>query len=352
MNLIADAVQAACAALSIRSLPGTMPDTFTTRAKRAVRAFPLAVALTAGSLGMVWPAHDVQAALVSAVQYSYSPQPGFVTFFLTAFPDEIDILDSGHFAGWTRGWTEFKVNDSPGPGLVPVCRFYSAAFAPKVSHFYTAFADECAGLKANPDWIYEGDVFYVELPDANGGCPAGQMPIYRTYNGGLGGAPAHLFTPYQQDGSIAYGPMGVPEGPNGVAFCAPVSLDLAQQRTQQMSAGTWQFSYENGGAAETWTLRFGNAVLDYAPQLPPQFEPELPYTAPNVGGTFPRGATAGWDPIASKIDVILARASEGSPGIILQFDFDGVNATSGCAFFVETLVDPRGACHPLTILRM
>ena len=54
-----------------------------------------------------------------------------------------------------------------------VCRFFSTSFAPKSSHFYTPFADECATVNANPDWQFEAIAFYVELPKFNGNCLPG-----------------------------------------------------------------------------------------------------------------------------------------------------------------------------------
>jgi hypothetical protein len=75
-----------------------------------------------------------------------------------------------------------------------VCRFFSDAFAPKSSHFYTSFTAECATVKQNLDWSFEGEVFFVALPDGGGACGAGTQPVYRIYNRSLGGAPNHRFT--------------------------------------------------------------------------------------------------------------------------------------------------------------
>jgi len=67
------------------------------------------------------------------------------------------------------------------------------AFAPKSSHFYTADAIECAGLKQNPSWQYEKIAFHARVPVA-GACAAGTVPVYRMYNDGQTGAPNHRFT--------------------------------------------------------------------------------------------------------------------------------------------------------------
>ena len=42
-----------------------------------------------------------------------------------------------------------------------VCRFFSAAFAPKSSHFYTNMPYECDLAKTYPAWTFEGEVFNI-----------------------------------------------------------------------------------------------------------------------------------------------------------------------------------------------
>jgi len=144
--------------------------------------------LCAGSLPSI-----AEAALVKLVEYVGDH------VFLTAHPGEIAALDSGLITGWTRTGLELWVHDAPGPGLVPVCRFYSTRFAPHSQHFLTAFAAECEAVKANADWIDEGIAFHVQLPETlvDGAlCPAETHPIYRWYNGGRGGVPRHALSPY------------------------------------------------------------------------------------------------------------------------------------------------------------
>jgi len=150
--------------------------------------------------------------------------PTFSHYFITANPVEIANLKSGIPPGWVPTGQQFNVFVSSGAGLAAVCRFFSgASFAPKSSHFYTADAAECTALQApGSKWTYEGVVFYAALPDGNGGCPAGQIPVYRLYNNGMGGAPNHRFTTSQvtQLQMIAEG--YVREGPAGVGWCSPV----------------------------------------------------------------------------------------------------------------------------------
>jgi Repeat of unknown function (DUF5648) len=127
-----------------------------------------------------------------AVEY-YNAEWGF--YFLTAFPEEIDALDNGAFDGaWQRTGQTFTVWPQPIVGSVATCRFFSAFFAPRSTHFYTPFVSECSGLKNNPAWSYEGIAFYVQLANASGICPPGTIALYRLYNNGMGGAPNHRYT--------------------------------------------------------------------------------------------------------------------------------------------------------------
>lgn len=115
-------------------------------------------------------------------------------YFITADAPEIASLAAGIPAGWTRTGYAFSVDDGPTAGALPVCRFFSAAFAPKSSHFYTPYAEECQGLKAGSVWTYESIAFHLALPEAGGTCPGGRTAIYRLYNNGVSGAPNHRYT--------------------------------------------------------------------------------------------------------------------------------------------------------------
>ena len=109
-------------------------------------------------------------ASANAVEYYHAQ---FDHYFFTAIPDEIAKLDSGYFAGWSRTGRSFGVWSYDVGGTAPVCRFFSTSFAPKSSHFYTPFPSECAIVKGNPDWQYEGIVAYVDLPFGDGSCATG-----------------------------------------------------------------------------------------------------------------------------------------------------------------------------------
>lgn len=147
---------------------------------------------------------------------------GFDHYFITGIAAEISNLDTGKTPGWVRTGRQFTAYATAGTNTVPVCRFFSTAFAPKSSHFYTPFASECATVKANPKWTFEGEVFQVVLPDATGTCPSGRIPVYRLYNNGQGAAPNHRYTTDLGVRSQMLAQGWVPEGLGdiGVIMCA------------------------------------------------------------------------------------------------------------------------------------
>jgi hypothetical protein len=131
------------------------------------------------------------ASALTVVEYVHA---GVGHYFATAAADEISKLDAGVFSGWSRTGESFRAHAAGTPGNANVCRFLSTAFAGKASHFLTPVADECAAVNANPDWLFEGEVLSMALPDDAGDCPAGTKPLYRLYNEGQGGAPNHRYT--------------------------------------------------------------------------------------------------------------------------------------------------------------
>ena len=131
-----------------------------------------------------------------AVEYYYA---AWNFYFMTAFSEEIAALDGGAFGGlWQRTGEMFKVWPEASGSSYATCRFFSTAFAPKSSHFYTPFPTECALVQMDPAlhaaWEFEAIAFYIQLADANGFCPVGTIPLYRLYNNGMGGAPNHRYT--------------------------------------------------------------------------------------------------------------------------------------------------------------
>ncbi len=111
---------------------------------------------------------------------------GINHYFITAMASEVAIIESGGAGpGWVRTGRSFqawlKREEAPADAQA-VCRFYSPIAN---SHFYTASAGECAGLRSeNTGWQYEGVGFYVQTPQ-EGRCAAGNVAIQRLYNSGL-----------------------------------------------------------------------------------------------------------------------------------------------------------------------
>jgi len=151
-------------------------------------------------------------------------------YFTTSLAAEIAALDGGAFGGaWKRTGQTFKVWPSASnPAAVPTCRFFSIAFTPKSSHFYTPFAAECLFRQTDPAslaaWQLETTAaYYLELHDASGNCPAGTAPLYRVFNNGMGGAPNHRFTANRatRDQMVALGWSPEGNGPDIIFACVP-----------------------------------------------------------------------------------------------------------------------------------
>jgi hypothetical protein len=155
-----------------------------------------------------------------AIEYFHA---GFGHYFLTALPVEIAALDGGAFPGWSRTGESFNVDPVGTAGRVPMCRFFTTSFAPKSSHFYTPIASECAIVSGSADWLFEGEVFSVRLPDAAGNCSSGTQPLYRLYNDGQGGAPNHRYVTRLdlRATMVAQGWISEGAGTVGVIACVP-----------------------------------------------------------------------------------------------------------------------------------
>jgi hypothetical protein len=181
---------------------------------------PQSIALTGNGVSTTAPPPPPPGSTVDVVEYYY---PLFDHYFMTTGAVELTALDAGTFAGWVRTGFQFKAYAMGTPGTATVCRFFSAAFAPKSSHFYTDLAYECDLAKTYPAWTFEGEVFNIPSAAADGTCAAGTVPVYRLYNNGQGGAPNHRYVtmPLVRDQMLASG--WVLEGNRpGLAFmCAP-----------------------------------------------------------------------------------------------------------------------------------
>lgn len=157
-------------------------------------------------------------AIPYAVEYFHDR---FGHYFMTSSATEIDKLDAGDFAGWSRTGQRFDVYLSQTAGTAAVCRFFTTAFGPKSSHFYALRGLGCESTFENRDWQYEGDVYFMRLPDASGSCPLATVPVYRMYNDGQGGAPNHRFSTSLEVRAQMLTLGWIPEGAGlGVSMCS------------------------------------------------------------------------------------------------------------------------------------
>lgn len=155
----------------------------------------------------------------TAVEFHHA---AFDHYFVTTLAKEITLLDDGTLAGWTRTGATFPVYASGTAGTAATCRFFSTAFGLRSSHFYTPVASECATVKSNPVWQFEDEVFNVTLPAADGSCTPPEVPLYRLYNDGQGGAPNHRYTTSLDLRAQMQGKGWIPEGSGiGVIGCVP-----------------------------------------------------------------------------------------------------------------------------------
>jgi hypothetical protein len=146
-------------------------------------------------------------------------------YFITPNSVEIGLLGKPPFQAWQPTGLSFLAysQSSPPVGTVGVCRFFNDHFLGISTHFYAPHGLGCEQVLAGfPDWTIEDpQLFYAHLPDTSGNCPVGDLPVYRLFNNGKGGAPNHRFTTdYSvRQQMIAQG--YTPEGAGvGVGWCA------------------------------------------------------------------------------------------------------------------------------------
>ena len=104
-------------------------------------------------------------------------------YFITSSFAEADniILNGSAGPGWDRTRINFNAWQGNSATGVPVCRFYGTPGRGPNSHFFTADAAECAAVRQDPGWTFEGLSMRVRLPVA-GVCPLDSIPVYRLYN--------------------------------------------------------------------------------------------------------------------------------------------------------------------------
>jgi len=139
-------------------------------------------------------------------------------YFLTAEPAEVAMLDRGIVVpGWRRTGYEFK---SWAPGTAPgveTCRFFGTPGIGPNSHFFTIDANECAIVRANPKWTFEGLAFKAQ-PIVASICAADRAVVWRLYNNGMGGQANHRYLTSRSEIGDMIGRGWLLEGP---VFCTP-----------------------------------------------------------------------------------------------------------------------------------
>jgi hypothetical protein len=103
-------------------------------------------------------------------------------YFLSTSEAENASIDQGRAGpGWQRTGESFRPGTvDPCYGMKKVFRFYAPSAK---SHFFTADAEECGGLRrGGTGWDPEGVVFGATMP-VNGACVGwGETAVYRLYN--------------------------------------------------------------------------------------------------------------------------------------------------------------------------
>ena len=136
-------------------------------------------------------------------------------YFVTAEPAEAAMLDAGVVVpGWQRTGYAFNTF-APGAAGSPACRFFGTPGIGPSSHFFTIDAAECAKVRANPAWTFEGLAFQAEHPGV-GTCPGDRAVVTRLYNNGKGGQANHRYTTSREVAGNMVGEGWVVEGP---VFC-------------------------------------------------------------------------------------------------------------------------------------
>jgi hypothetical protein len=117
---------------------------------------------------------------------------GLGHYFMATGAGEINsILTGGAGPGWELTGEAFKaypqMPSDAFTAVAPVCRFYGVPAGGPNSHFFTVDADECALVKRNGGWFYEGIGFYIlpAGPQGPGACPFGMLQVNRAYNNGF-----------------------------------------------------------------------------------------------------------------------------------------------------------------------
>jgi serine protease len=182
---------------------------------------------------------DAGYAMASTLPSSLLPPPGAATvveyyrrdldhYYLTADPYEIAYIDANPLANNRRTGLYFYAWTDPAyapPSAVPVCKFYGDRALFIDSYYFTASGADCQYIVDHwpGTWALQSPAIFWVLPvDAQGGCPAGGVPVFRFDNNRQDFNQRHTTDLSVRRAMInrAWVPDGA--GKNGVAFCAPI----------------------------------------------------------------------------------------------------------------------------------
>jgi uncharacterized protein (DUF1800 family) len=204
-------------------------------------------------------------------------------YFMTASSAEMRLVDSGGAGGsWLRTGGQFSAyagaNDVP--GLSPVCRFYGTPGRGPNTHRFTADAAECAAMRADPAWIYEGVSFYIATPQG-GACTPGTTPVYRSYRTGLDRAYSNQR--FTVDPTVAANAAAEGHAPDGVVMCSPLSAsDLEADAVRLLRQAT--FGPSEGELARVAALGTSGWIEDQLSRPATQYPvyPAVPTVRPDT----------------------------------------------------------------------
>ena len=169
---------------------------------------------------LAFAATHSQARIVDVVEFYNKDKDHY---FITSIRTEIEKLDSGEIKGWTRTGKQFRAHESLVNGTNPVCRYYIPA-GQGDSHFFSAFAAECAKVHARfPSFVKESEaVMHIAPPHhVTGKCAADLQPVYRLWNGRSDSNHRYVTEPAVRDQMVAHGWIVEGYGDDAIAMCAP-----------------------------------------------------------------------------------------------------------------------------------
>ena len=144
-------------------------------------------------------------------------------YFISALAADIDALDTGRLAGWTRTGLSFKVfpsEASGGASVTPVCRIIIPP-PHGDSHFFGRSPQECNETLAKFPFMTQEtpSAFFITLPNA-GVCPAGTTPVYRVFSNRIDANHRYTIDRNVRDQMAARGWTIEGDGPDAVVMCA------------------------------------------------------------------------------------------------------------------------------------